>query len=89
MRLWYLLVIFASFLLVLEFYPDLFPYCCCCRKVKMRFQIRIHEIQRIRLGYKAHKSVCRKCCRQYSIHSLKEYERVEDARRKALLKLEL
>ena len=80
-------LIISAFLLFIMFFPDIFPKCSNCKKIKFRTMFRIHKNVSLRPGYKASKSVCRKCCRKYGIDSLKEYERYENIRKKAEYRL--
>jgi hypothetical protein len=64
------------------FFPDIFPRCSLCRKLKPRFLFRIRVNRGILPGYARSKSVCRKCCRKYGIDSLKQAERVRQIRRR-------
>jgi hypothetical protein len=80
-------IITASLLLIVVFFPDLFPRCSNCKKIKPRFMFRIHKNVSLRLGYKANRSVCKKCCRKYDLYTLNEYERYESLREKVAYRL--
>jgi hypothetical protein len=64
------------------FFPDIFPRCASCRKIKFRASFRVHGISGVGLGYSKQRSVCRKCCMKYNIETLGDYKRIDDIRRK-------
>jgi hypothetical protein len=76
-------------LVIIAFFPDLFPYCSCCKKIKFKAFFRINKAVKIRPGYSGSKSVCRKCCRRYDIETLEDFQKVMDIRRKIELKLDM
>lgn len=83
-----LFIIIAALLIIVMFWPDIFPYCSSCKKVKPRFRFKIHKSVNLRLGYSANRSVCKKCCGKYGIDSLREYERIEQIRKRLQYRLQ-
>lgn len=65
------------------FFHDIFPYCLCCKRIKPRALFKIHKVVKIRFGYEASRSVCRKCCKKYDIMNLDDYKKVEMIKKKS------
>jgi hypothetical protein len=82
-----LITIFLLFLLV--FFSDLFPKCSMCRKIKFRPFFRLHKSGSILPGYHASKSVCKKCCSKFNIHSFNDYEYIKRLKMKIELDLNM
>ena len=82
---WIFFFAISAIVLFLLFLPDLMPRCCCCNKLKPRPFIRIHRVVGINPGYGGSRSVCTKCCREYSIENLKDLDQLFTIRRKIRL----
>lgn len=77
-----IVLIFACFLILLFFFPDIFPRCSCCRRIKFAPLIKIHKFVKTGLGYHSRLSVCRRCCRKYSIQTLSDYYKIKSIKKK-------
>ena len=75
----------ATIAILTAFFPELFPSCSCCRKIKPRPFFKIHRAIGISPGYRGSKSVCTKCCRKYDISTISDLDKVTDIKRKLRL----
>jgi hypothetical protein len=62
--------------------PEIMPKCSCCKKIKVRFLMGIHQAVTINPGYSGNRSVCKKCCKKYNIRSIKDLEQLQDIQKK-------
>ena len=81
----FLAIAFVSILLVL-FYPELFPQCSLCLKKKLRPLFRIHKAVSISPRYNGSRSVCTKCCREHNIETLDDLDRLLALKRRVKIK---
>ena len=82
-----LFILIGIIMLCIVFFPDAFPFCSCCKRIKPRPFFRIHKTVNIRFGYSANISICKKCSTRYNISSLSEYKQLEKVRKKIHIKL--
>ena len=66
----------------LVYWPELFPRCCLCRKVKPRFSFPLHKDISFSLSRKGNRSVCKRCCSQANITSFSELDLYEELKKR-------
>ena len=64
------------------FKPVLLPKCACCGKIKFRtfFKYIFHEKKS--LTRKGQLSVCKACCKKYNIHSIADFKKKHEIRKR-------
>lgn len=65
---------------ILVYWPELFPRCALCHRVKPRFLFSLHKDISFSLFRKGNRSVCKKCCIAKKIDSfpaLEQYREVQ------------
>lgn len=85
MQIWICFAAVAFIVMFLLYIPDMFPKCSCCGKKKFKAFFRIHRVVGINPGYSGSRSVCSKCCLEFSIEDLDDLDRLMDIRRKMKL----
>jgi hypothetical protein len=86
MQDWLFLSLIFILILLILFYPELFPQCSLCHKKKPRPFFRIHKAVSINPGYGGSRSVCTKCCREHNIETLDDLNRLLSLKRKVKIK---
>lgn len=76
-------IILSAATAFLIFKPAAFPMCDCCRRIKPRFCFKFLSAQDMRLSRKGDIAVCKSCCQEHNIHSLSEYKRRSEIRKRA------
>ena len=66
------LSLLAFLIAFLVFWPELFPRCCLCHRVKPRFLFSLHKDISLSLSRKGNRSVCKKCCTTRNLSSFSE-----------------
>ncbi|NLN05395.1 MAG: hypothetical protein GX166_11400 [Clostridiaceae bacterium] len=59
----------------LVFFPEIFPRCEYCRKIKPRRLFQFHKSISLKLTYKGNLSLCKKCCKKYNFTSLDRFRK--------------
>ena len=81
----YKIVLFAAASIIsffVTFKPVILPKCACCGKIKFRtfFKYIFHEKKS--LTRKGQLSVCKACCKKYNIHSIADFKKKHEIRKR-------
>ena len=74
------LLLLAIGISLIVYWPELFPRCCLCHRIKPRFSFSLHKDTSLSLSRKGNRSVCKKCCIAKKIDSfsaLSQYQEVQ------------
>lgn len=75
-------IFFSIVMALIIFKPMLFPRCACCGKTKIRTYFSYIAHVGMHLTYKGQLCVCKKCCAKYNIHSIYDYKKKSEIRKR-------
>jgi len=62
--------------------PVIFPRCACCNKIKFRTYFGYFSHVGMALSHKGQLCVCKKCSRKYNIHSIYDFKRKNEMKKR-------
>ena len=81
----YKIVLFAAASIIsffLTFKPVIVPKCACCGKIKLRTLFKLIFHTKRRLTRQGQICVCKSCCDKYNIHSIEDFKRKNEIRKR-------
>lgn len=67
---------------VIVYWPELFPRCCLCHRVKPRFRFSLHKDISLSLSRKGNRSLCKKCCAKARIESFSDLDQFREVQKR-------
>lgn len=67
---------------IIVYWPELFPRCTLCHRVKPRFLFFLHKDISFSLSRKGNRSVCKKCCIARKIESFPDLEQYREVQKR-------
>ncbi len=76
-------IIIGSAIAFVIYFPEIFPKCFLCGKIKFRKCFSLHRDISLSLGRRGSKWVCKKCCRKHDISTLADADKKKELKKRA------